>query len=247
MLDEHQRLPEELVMAIIEEAWHSPMSVPERIHSMTSFPLVSTLWFRVYTLISFRDIHVPSLRFLEHYKELVLKANQDRDWAYKRYGYLPSGICKSIVVEPQAESGLVFDAVARMVKHDHDCLHTLVHVNDEFHAGDIFDTWTYRNVPPQITFLELRFMGRANMQSNKNLSTLLSRGRHNVAWAIPNLRCLTIIGGDEEFLRHFLPAIVYRDLAMLVTDFPVKLHDIDFRFGNHKIYTLPPNLKHRQL
>ncbi|PPQ68588.1 hypothetical protein CVT25_005431 [Psilocybe cyanescens] len=238
------QLREELILTILEEAWQSPLSASERIHCMTSLRLVEIGWSRAFTLISFKDVHIPSLGYLEHYRDIVRKTNQDQKWAYNKFGYLPSGICRSITIEPQKDSALLFDAAARMANLDHDNLRTLVHINDQFLADDIFDTWTYRNLPKQVRSLELHFVGWAHMKLNRNLSASLSSVQRNIAWAIPDLRRLSIIGGDEEFLRHFLPAVVNQDLVILETDFPVELQNIDFKFGNHVSYTLPAKLEH---
>ncbi|KAJ7261997.1 hypothetical protein C8J57DRAFT_461215 [Mycena rebaudengoi] len=60
-------LPVELLEQIMATAWHMPLSSEERIAFIRSSTLVNSTWAALFTLISSRDVFIPSSSFCDHF------------------------------------------------------------------------------------------------------------------------------------------------------------------------------------
>ncbi|KAJ7853362.1 hypothetical protein B0H13DRAFT_1202797 [Mycena leptocephala] len=124
------QLPAEIIEAIIDSAWHMPLSSDERITLMRSSLLVSTTWADIFDLVSSRDVYIPSAVFCDHFIQRLrsqppaVSPSSTFEWFLEYFG-APSKpstsiqsrsanqACQSITIQI-ANADIHFDRNARM-------------------------------------------------------------------------------------------------------------------------------------
>ncbi|KAK0502293.1 hypothetical protein EDD18DRAFT_1346872 [Armillaria luteobubalina] len=99
------KLPPEILEQIIFSLWSLKLTTAERVHLITSSVLVNHAWAELFLRVSWRDVSVPTLSFIMHFRRLlcgeaaitrILNLNQG----------LPNVLCRSITFDVSKREGL---------------------------------------------------------------------------------------------------------------------------------------------
>ncbi|KAJ7863155.1 hypothetical protein B0H13DRAFT_1460664, partial [Mycena leptocephala] len=213
-------LPAEIIEAIIDSAWHMPLSSDERITLMRSSLLVSSTWADIFDLVSSRDVYILSAVFCDHFIQRL--CSQPPAVSPSIQSRSANQACQSITIQI-ANADIHFDRNARMRLPMGGVLDHLLENLDVWSlapnlrrlsieyvdAGfeDIFRRTGPAALPTQITHLDLRYsFSRATPTwLVEALRKKQERQRH-IGWIAPSITRLSIVGAGENTIRDMLLA-----------------------------------------
>ncbi|KAK0200320.1 hypothetical protein DFS33DRAFT_142135 [Desarmillaria ectypa] len=92
------KLPPEIIEHIIFSLWSLDLTTTERIHLITSSVLVNHAWAELFLRASWRDVSIPTLPFVMHYRRLLC-GEVDITRILNLDPGLPSVLCRSITFD----------------------------------------------------------------------------------------------------------------------------------------------------
>ncbi|KAK0187249.1 hypothetical protein F5146DRAFT_768531 [Armillaria mellea] len=65
------KLPPEIIEQIVFSLWSFELTTTERVHLITSSVLVNRAWAELFLRVSWRDVSIPTLSFIMHFRRLL--------------------------------------------------------------------------------------------------------------------------------------------------------------------------------
>ncbi|KAK0463976.1 uncharacterized protein EV420DRAFT_1638896 [Desarmillaria tabescens] len=73
---ERATFPPEIIDLIVSGLWNSTMPSKDRVHLMTTCPLINSVWQDVYATHSSRDVYIPTVKYLQSYLCGIIQSQQ---------------------------------------------------------------------------------------------------------------------------------------------------------------------------
>ncbi|KAK0234591.1 hypothetical protein EDD85DRAFT_88048 [Armillaria nabsnona] len=98
-------LPPEIIEQIIFSLWTLELTTAERVHLITSSVLVNHAWAELFLRVSWRDVSIPTLPFIMHFRRLLCGEATITRILNLDQG-LPNVLCRSITFDMSKRGGL---------------------------------------------------------------------------------------------------------------------------------------------
>lgn len=210
-------LPFELIHEILQHAWSSPLSIPERRALICSVLLVNSSWAAILLGVLANDIHILDRPFMEYYFQLLrgdsilfrsgLTSVQFLSDAGRKVTvhvanpHLPS---EPSLTEPETEEKLLSDFLYKLKIRDVlPNLRTLRILFQNVSCEDVFQYHRFIDFPPQVVNLELEYTFTAPIPRwmIPMPHFLQSSGTNNPTWTLPSIRHLRVVGGFDDLMK----------------------------------------------
>ncbi|KAK0218713.1 hypothetical protein IW262DRAFT_1050202 [Armillaria fumosa] len=99
------KLPPEIIEQIIFSLWSLKLTTVERVQLITSSVLVNHAWAELFLRVSWRDVSIPTLSFIMHFRRLLCGEAVIARILHLDQG-LPNVLCQSITFDMSKEGGL---------------------------------------------------------------------------------------------------------------------------------------------
>ncbi|TRM67734.1 hypothetical protein BD626DRAFT_534061 [Schizophyllum amplum] len=211
--------PWDICQEIIEAFWWSSISNHDRVEFMLSSSLVSKTWRKLYTIVSFRDMHIPTPNYGLNMMHLGSLYNFIHDPAMND---MPAQMCRTITFHIQSsnllenfpeendecEMGRCATVTLYTLSNFANLLPNLRRVRFEYvnyPLTDVFHNLRLYFIPPQVDAIDLRYRFDS-MVKPEIVSELRQEEdmRHYATWALANVKELTLIGGSRAVTREIL-------------------------------------------
>ncbi|KAK0453017.1 uncharacterized protein EV420DRAFT_1558065 [Desarmillaria tabescens] len=93
------KLPPEIIEQIIFSLWSLDLTTTERVHLITSSVLVNHAWAELFLRVSWRDVFIPTLPFVMHFRRLLCGEATSIIRILNLDPSLPNVLCRSITFD----------------------------------------------------------------------------------------------------------------------------------------------------
>lgn len=216
------QLPPEIIEVIVEEAWSSSLSIPERISLYTNLCLVNHTWLNIFIRVALVDVHIVSAAFADKYLYLL---HEPSGFEGETSSLLPHAssnanrLCRSLTfhvdnnpnrcttsaLEPAIRLYADRDKAGDSVTNVLYMIDSLDYVPNlqrvcldyvDWGFSDVFDQMRLFPLPSQVRDLEIRYSFSKNLKAAAGaMRRLYWRNPHSrPTWQTPNVRRLTVSG-----------------------------------------------------
>ncbi|THH30730.1 hypothetical protein EUX98_g3480 [Antrodiella citrinella] len=225
-------LPIEIIEQIIQEAWSSGMTIPERTFLFTSYCLVNHDWLSLFIRTALIDVHIISPAFAEKYLHLLHERSAtigetDTDYFLHNASYTANRLCRYLTFHvdsnPNRHTASAMEPAIRMYAETSqmgDCVSNVLYMLDtlgytpnlrrvtldyaDWGFGDVFDQMRLVPLPPQVTHLEIKYSFSEKLKSTAGGLRRSYDRKSNTAWKTPNVRKLTVSGAPALLVNAFV-------------------------------------------